>query len=111
MTDPKRDPDWSDVKLVSVRVVGDCRRVFHIEGINYATPGELAVAQALTRQGISFVPDVSISWPRDDGQKPPNIYVPDFIFCGQALLWQGANGLELIHGLEIKGRNLKGNLP
>ncbi len=100
--------DWSDIALKSVSV--GAKGVYSFRGFSYVTPGELAVARILHMKGIKFTPDVFIKLPNSSGL--PFIYVPDFIFNGQAVIWSNSDGSEeLIHGLEIKHRTKGGVFP
>ncbi|MFH1047723.1 MAG: hypothetical protein V1738_05445 [Patescibacteria group bacterium] len=105
------EADWTGIKFASVSV--GSKGIYCFRGRSYVTPGELAIAQALAIRGIAFTPDVFIQLPSQNPKSSlPFVYVPDFIFNGQPMIWIAPDGTEqLIHGLEIKHRCRDGSFP
>jgi hypothetical protein len=96
--------DWRGIRIVS-RDMGASvrrRRRFKFGGIQYVTLTERIIAELLTAMDIAFTPNVEICLDRESG-KIPMIYVPDFIFDGEALIWCDEDGEKLVHGIECKG--------
>ena len=111
MTEFRDEADWSGIKFESVSV--GAKGIYRFRGYSYVTPGELAIARRLHTRGIAFTPDVFIRLSNPNPRSSlPFVYVPDFIFNGQAVIWTDAEGHEeLIHGLEIKFRKKGGAFP
>ena len=105
---PGTEVDWTGIELVSTPV--GKRPDLDFNGLSYASPGELRVAQLLTEQGIPFMPDVLTNW-QPQGSDREFIYVPDFIFMMRTYVWISDDGLEPIHGLELKRRRTDGSYP
>lgn len=112
------DADWNGIELISTKVGtgGKHERnpeVLEFGGYRYASPEERMLAELLSASGIAFTPDVSFGL--DTLHQKERIFVPDFIFDRQAYIWSGQRADRrsnapsvLIHGIEAKGMNGKG---
>ncbi len=108
----KDKADWTGIVIASVGVQGRTSG-YEYGGYRYVTPGEVAIARLLTEQDIPFTPDVQVRirtplWK----ERLPLVYTPDFVFDGQAYIWCDRTGTEeIVHGIEVKGRNRQGRYP
>lgn len=94
------DANWTGIEMKSLRNQHTPER-YRFDGYPHVTIGEWMVAKLLTRMGIPYTPDVTVTMTAENG-KDGAIWVPDFVFNKKAYVWNTRERQFLIHGIEVK---------